>query len=295
MLRWKRKLQSVWSNEPDEFEMFMNPGMADENDEPAGGGAADDSNDPVEPQNEEDGDGPDEGTANDEFDESVDDTTADIDADTSDKDEGEEENPIITALKKQNEELMGLVRQLSKKDEPEPEPEPEPINPLESESFDALVKSFGWDEDEAGKFKSFFKAYADSVINSSVSKAQEITPSIVNNTMTKQQKLTKAREDFFNEHTALKPIKAYVATIASEVAKEDKSLGLKEILAEAAKRSYEAMGITPTQASKDKGNVDASAGRGKKPAFPKAAGTRSPAKKKNKLQADIEAMLALDS
>lgn len=208
-------------------------------------------------------------------------------------DEGSEEDANldprdaqIKLLTEQNAQLMQMFKEMKKETEPLVE-EPE-VDPLEGEQFTALAEAMTWDTEEIGKFKSFFKMYAEHINASVLQGVMAKTPELVTTTLTKQQQKDKIATDFYSAYPELSGVRSYVRTVADEVIKEfGADTPLEEVLRKTAKRAYKALGLKKkkAKATGEKGE------RQRSPAFPQQKGVRKKPVKKPQELTEIDSLL----
>lgn len=208
-------------------------------------------------------------------------------------DEEEDEKPgnhdprdaQIKLLTEQNAQLMSMFKEMKKTPEVE---KPTEVDPLEGEQFTMLAETMNWDADEIGKFKSFFKSYADHINSSVLQGVMAKTPELVTTTLSKQQQRDKIATDFYSAYPELSGVREYVRTVANEVIGElGDEAPLEEVLRKTAKRAYKALGL-----KKKKVETDGVKGeRQRTPAFPQQKGVRKKPAKKAKEVTDIDKLL----
>jgi len=284
-----------------EMDAMLNPGVK-ENDSDLDGGVGDDDTEDNDQKGEgEEGDTETEETDDEEGDsegDSEEDAEEDADGEDDEKDEDSTDNtdnvPEIERLRTQNEELMKIVGSITKKEESKAEQKEEEktIDLYESDEFKNLQKEFEWDDKEVAAFKLFQAKANEQSVNKAVEYLQKTAPGMINQTITNQQQLQNVRDTFYKDNPALSHIKPYVAQIASQIAKtKSDDVSIQEVLNEAAEKVYTVMGIDK---DKFKGNEDNKTGKGKKPAFPKAKGSRKKTPKPTALEKEINEMIELD-
>jgi len=210
------------------------------------------------------------------------------------------EDSQLELLKTQNAQLMQMVQGMQgmiKQPEEAPQAPQAPIDPFESESFDQLSSTMGWDTEEQTAMKAFLKVVTQKTHDDAVNTSRAQIPDIVNSTMSTQQKNQAVQKSFYGDNPKLSVVKPYVAAIAENVFSEQKALGqtpdVESILAITAERAYKALNISkdPVAGKQD----SAEPGRGKQsPAFATQTGSR---KVPTKLTSDdqmIQAIIDLD-
>ena len=260
-----------------------------------GGGSSSDNKDDQDQDQNNDQDDQDQNQDQnqDDNDQNQDDQNQD---DSNDQDQNDAPNQAVIMMQEQITNLTNLVTTLTgKKDEPVVSNDPE-VDIFDSEDFTDLATGMSWDDTETSLMKSFLSKALESNSKATLASAMNDIPNLVNSSVTANQSHAEMRNSFFSDHSALKPVQKYVSEIASSVAAEYKSVGKKasipEILSEAAKRSYENLGIKKV----DKQSKDESRSGNPNPAFPKnRSNSRKPTPKTTKMQNDISAIMSLDN
>jgi len=294
--RWEKVLKKVFMADDlaNEMDAMLNPGVK-ENDSDLDGGVGDDDTE----DNDQKGEGEEGNTETEETDDEEEDSEEDAEGDADEEDGEKDEDsaddtdnvPEIERLRSQNEELMKIVGSITKKEKPEAKEE-KTIDLYESDEFKNLQKEFEWDDKEVAAFKLFQAKANEQSVNKAVEYLQKTAPGMINQTITNQQQLQNVRDTFYKDNPALSHIKPYVAQIASQIAKtKSDDVSIQEVLNEAAEKVYTVMGIDK---DKFKGNEDNKTGKGKKPAFPKAKGSRKKTPKPTALEKEINEMIELD-
>jgi len=259
----------------------------------AGGGSQSTPDPDLDDDND---DGVDDGQDDNQDDNQDDDGQDNQDDQDDDSSDDKKPNQTIQMLQDQISNLTSLVTSLAgKKEEVVDEPEPE-IDIFESEDFTSLAEGMAWDDKETKLMKVFLSKALENNSKQTLKAAMKDLPDIVNTSVTANQTHSEIRKNFFTDHSALAPVKKYVAEIASTIATEYKQIGkkasLQDILNEAAKQSYKNLGIKKAEKQKD----GESRGGKPNPAFPKnRSNARKGASKTSKMQNDIQAIMSLDN
>ena len=195
--------------------------------------------------------------------------------------EGEEE---VVSLKKQNELLMQRLEELSSGKQQEAQ-EAKP-NGLEEVFKDLDVKQL---MENPENFTAFLAKFATAIRETSVEQALRATPSVMGSYLTRREAITKLKDDFYADNVKLIPVKNYVAGVANDVSAEHPDWTVKNVLDEAAKRTYTALGIV----KEVKQNAEKS-GR-QRPAFAKqGGGSRNKSPELTGVQKQINDLINLD-
>lgn len=217
-----------------------------------------------------------------------DDKDADSDDKSDDKDIQDKDTSLddVTA---QRDKLLKVIQDLAGSKIPA-EKEPEPKASLyEGESFKALVEVLELDEKEAKVLSLFMDEFKGATQQGAVEQALRSTPEIVGKFVKRDTVMTEVKKDFYNNHPQLVKSTKYVKGRADTIAAENPDWLVKDILEEAAKQTYDALGIQKTLVKKGEKKEK------KKPAFSKSGGSsRKQQPKVDKLTKEINTMMALE-
>jgi len=179
---------------------------------------------------------------------------------------GEVEPSELDELRKQNELLQQRLNEAYTQQAAPPKQE----TPPEEKKPDFFGK-WQYEDiiDNEASFKQFLGEFAEKVKGYTEESLSKRLPSQVSRISSEQYELQKKVDQFYEEHTALDRVRPYVAQITGQVARENPSWEIDQVLTETAKRSYEALGL-------NKEPKKSPAPPAKKPAFAstKKAGSR---------------------
>lgn len=182
----------------------------------------------------------------------------------------------IDALKGQIASLTKLVNDLSGAAVVQPtktEPELNLTDLIESVDFDEIMES-------KEKFMEFFTTALKTVQKTTTDYVSGVVPDVV----VRQTSMQEVAKSFYDANPELVPVKQYVATIATNIAKENPDWQVQQVLEEAAKVSKMALNIQPA--------TPANSRTSKPPTLPGGnRSVRTPQVSKDKLQSEIDDLI----
>ncbi len=241
---------------------------------------------------EEDGeDGEDDTEESDDEDEDEVDETESDEIEDSDEGEGEDEDELAET-KRMNKELIEKINSLleaGKKDDAKDEAKETVTDIFDDDDYKKLVEVLDLKPEGAVVLSMFLKKVMNQTQQDSVEKALRSTPKVVGSFINRKRVIEKARETFYNNNPQLTKVKSYVVNVANDVAAENPEWDLTQVMDEAAKQSYKALGLKRAVQKKEKERER------KKPAFVKGGkGGRKPVPKKTVLEKQINEILDLE-
>lgn len=150
----------------------------------------------------------------------------------------------LETLKSQIGALTALVEKLSGGDKKVEIPPIPTIGKLED-----FFKDLDFDSAMESKenFIKFMASFAETIQNSTKQDVLTAVPNYMGEYVTKQASLKDIREKFDSDHPNLTPVKRYVGSVAESISTEHPDWTVGQVLDEAAKKSYETLGISQTK------------------------------------------------
>ena len=161
------------------------------------------------------------------------------DSEDSDEDEDSEEEENnqseVDELKGQIKILTDMVTSLSdKKVEKKEEKSVDKVDIFKGDSFKNVIETLDMDETEAGAFKAFLNEFRNEVMKESVEQSLLSTPEVVNKFMKHKTTITSVKDKFYKDNPKLENVSKYVSQIANNIAADEPTLNIQQVLNKAA-------------------------------------------------------------
>lgn len=205
-------------------------------------------------------------------------------------------DPVVSDISKdlieQNKQLMAIVKNFMEQNTKKAEVvAPVEKDLLEEETFKDLLAELGLDEVGGQKFGAFFKMLQLKTVKDAVDQAMRVTPNLINDTITTKETMQEIKRKFYDEHKILNEFQPLVSQVAKQIAQENPSLILDEVLKKTAEKAYKVLSIDPKKINAKTGNET---GKRENPGFATTTGSRKAPDKLTLQEQELADMLALD-